>query len=232
MTSPLLDDFGYLAQGAATSAVLDGTYIPPPGTDIYAAKLLKELQVSPAVRQAPPMNIVFDTDQFSKGWRKAREFTATGPSGLTFSHFIAATYDPQLASFDATMANIPYATGYSSRRWQFGTDVMIPKSVASLRVDKSRVLLLLDPEFNQNNKALGRSAMAHAEALSQVPAEQYGSRKKHRAIEAALNKVLTQDIWRQSHAMTGLCTLSLFSVCSVSDAQWPRYFLCSLHCKK
>jgi hypothetical protein len=72
---------------------------------------------------------------------------------------------------------------------------MIPKSVASLRVDKLRTWLLLDPEYNQNNKLLGHSVMAHAEKYGQIPAEQYGSRKKHRAIEAALNKVLTQDIW-------------------------------------
>jgi hypothetical protein len=83
-------------------------------------------------------------------------------SGLTFPHFIASTYDPMLASFHATMANIPYATGYSPLLWQSGTDVMIPKSIASLRVDKLRTILLLDPEFNQNNKLLGRSLMRQA----------------------------------------------------------------------
>jgi hypothetical protein len=81
-----------------------------------------------------------------------------------------------MENLTATMANIPYATGYSPLRWQSGTDVMIPKSVASLRVDKLRTILLLDPEFNQNNKLLGRSLMSHAEKYSQMPAEQYGSR--------------------------------------------------------
>jgi hypothetical protein len=152
MTSPLLEDFGYLAQGPATTAVLNGTYTPPLGTDFYAKKLFKELKMDPRVMAAPPMKVIFSVEQHIKGWRKAREFTASGPSGLTFLHFIADTYDPMLALFDATMANIPYATGYSSLRWQSGTDVMIPKSVASLRVDKLRTLLLLDPEFNQNNK--------------------------------------------------------------------------------
>jgi hypothetical protein len=132
MTSPLVDEFGYLAQGPATNAVLKGTYIPPLGTDPYAQKLLKELKMDSSVVAAPPMKVIFSVDQHIKGWRKAREFTATGPLGLTFSHFIATTYDPVLASFDATMANIPYATGYSSISWQSGTDVMIPKSVASL----------------------------------------------------------------------------------------------------
>jgi hypothetical protein len=183
MVSPLLEDFGYLARGPATAAVLDGTYTPPPGTDPYAIKLLRELRMSPAVVASPPMKVIFSVQDHIKGWRKAREFTASGPTGVTFSHFIAGTFDSTIASFDATMANIPYTTGYSSLRWQQGADVMIPKSVASIRVDKLRTILLTDPEFNHNNKLLGRSAMAHAEALGQLPAEQYGSRKYHRSTD-------------------------------------------------
>jgi hypothetical protein len=117
MTSPLLNDFGYLAQGSATAEVLAGTYVPPAGTDMYAKKLLLQLKIDPRVAQAPPMNGTFSTAEHSKGWRKAKAFTATGPSGWTFSHFIAGTFDPLLAAFDATMANIPYATGYSSLQW-------------------------------------------------------------------------------------------------------------------
>jgi hypothetical protein len=97
--------------------------------------------MDPHVADAPPIKVTFSVDQHIQGWWKAQEFTATGPKGLTFSHFNAAL----LASFDSTMANIPYASEYSSSRWQFGTDVMIPKSTASLRVDKLRTLLLLDP---------------------------------------------------------------------------------------
>jgi hypothetical protein len=154
--------------------------------------------MDPVVANAPPIKAIFSIDQHIRGWRKAREFTASGPTGLTFSHyFIAASYDPLLASFDVTMANIPYVTGYSSICWQAGSNICIPKYVASLQVDKLRTLLLLDPEFNSNNKILGRSLMTHTETHSQIPTGQYGSRKKHRTIEAALNKVLTQDIWRQ-----------------------------------
>ena len=158
--------FGYLlAQGSATSAVLDGSYVPLPGTDVYAQKLFRELRMDPAVAEAPPRNVVFSIDQHTHRWKKVREFTATGPSGLTLLHFIAATHDPLLASFDVTMANIPYATEYSPLRWQSSTDAMIPKSTAySLRLDKLRTILLLDPEFNQNNKILlGRSLMSQAE---------------------------------------------------------------------
>ena len=43
---------------------------------------------------------------------------------------------------------------------------------ASLRADKLRMILLLDPEFNLNNKILGRSLMSQTEKFSQMPAEQ------------------------------------------------------------
>jgi hypothetical protein len=105
------------------------------------------------------------------------------------------------------MVNIPYATGYLPLRWQSGTDVMIPKTTtASLRVDKLRTILLLDPEFNQNNKMLGRSLMTQAGSYLQMPPEQYGSRKKHRSIKAALNKILIQDVWRQKKQPEVLCS--------------------------
>jgi hypothetical protein len=68
MTSPLVDEFGYLAQGPATNAVLKGTYIPPPGTDPYAQKLLKELKMDSSVAASPPMKVIFCVNQHIKGW--------------------------------------------------------------------------------------------------------------------------------------------------------------------
>jgi hypothetical protein len=166
MTSPLLEDVGYLAQGSATAEALAGTYVPPAGTDMYVKKLLLQLKMDPKVANGPPMKVTFSSAEHIKGWRKAKEFTAMCPSGWTFSHFIAATFDPLLAAFDVMMANIPCATGHSLLQWQFGTNVMIPKSVASLRVDKLGTILLLHPKFNQDNKLLGRSVMSQAKAYA------------------------------------------------------------------
>jgi hypothetical protein len=72
MTSPLVEDSGYLAQGPSTLAVLEGTYAPPPDTDIYACKLLRQLQMDPHVAAAPPMEVTFSVAQHIQGWRKAR----------------------------------------------------------------------------------------------------------------------------------------------------------------
>ena len=45
MKSPLVEDFGYLGIGENAQAVLAGTYIPPPGTNKYAAMLLEQLKI-------------------------------------------------------------------------------------------------------------------------------------------------------------------------------------------
>ena len=48
--------------------------------------------------------------------------------------------------------------------------------------------------------------VANAEKLKQIPWEAYGSRKRHRSIECAANKVLTTDIARQEHRSMALCS--------------------------
>ena len=46
------------------------------------------------------------------------------------------------------------------------------------------------------NKDAGRKLMAQAESLGEVAPEQCGSRKKHKSINACLNKILLLDISR------------------------------------
>ena len=48
--------------------------------------------------------------------------------------------------------------------------------------------------------------IANAERLNQIPWEVYGSCKRHRAIECAVNKVSTTDIARQEHRSMALCS--------------------------
>jgi hypothetical protein len=86
-----------------------------------------------------------------------------GPSGLHFGHFIAGTRDAWISQFEATMTKFPYATGYSPKRWRFGTDVMLEKKPGNFRVDKLRAILLYEADFN--NKFLGRAMMRKAELL-------------------------------------------------------------------
>ena len=60
-----------------------------------------------------------------------------------------------------------------------------------------RCIQLMDAEFNMKNKVLGRRVLRNAEEAKAIKADQCGSRKRHKAINAVLNKVLLTDALRQ-----------------------------------
>lgn len=197
MTAPLVDDLTYLGIGPQADSILRGEYQAPEGTDPFAVKLLKHLKMDPAINAAPPVPIAIPTAIWQQGWRKANERTSAGPSKLTMAHFKAGCERLHIADFEATMANIPYATGYSPKRWCNGINAMLEKKKNNFRVDCLRTIMLYDVEFNMTNKILGRDTMAQAERYGGLAPEQYGSRKQKSANDHALNKRLTFDIIRQ-----------------------------------
>jgi hypothetical protein len=75
----------------------------------------------------------------------------------------------------------------------------------NFHVNKLRAILLFEADFNHNNKKLGRTMMAHAEANNWLAPEQYGSRKQVSAIDHCLNKRLSFDIIRQFKHPAAIC---------------------------
>jgi Reverse transcriptase (RNA-dependent DNA polymerase) len=157
-------------------------------------KLVKYLQINESIQNLPGIDKYITTEEFQEGWRKCREFTATGKSGIHFGHFKASCLDPELTEFDKDMLNISLTTGYTLQRWLYGIDVMIPKKADSIRVDKLRTIVLLEADFNFLNKLIGKRVMFHAEKHNNIAKEQYGSRKKKSSILHATNKQITFDI--------------------------------------
>jgi hypothetical protein len=168
MVSPLSNDIGHLGVGSVANQILRGEYAPPPGTDPYAEKLIQHLRMEEDVASAPPMSTVITTEEHCRGWQRVRERTSSGPSGLHFGHFKAGATRRSVADFEATMANIPFATGYSPTRWQHGTDVELVKKPGNFKVTDLRTIILYDAEFNRNNAILGRRLMTKAELHSQL----------------------------------------------------------------
>ena len=133
-----------------------------------------------------------------QGWKQQKEHTSSGISGQHFGIMKAVMGNQLLADVHSSMANIPFATGFTPSRWKKGVDVFIEKKNKSSQVDKLRIILLYESDFNFNNKILGRQALENAEKFNLLAKEQYGSRKHKSAVEQVLNKQLTYDIWRQS----------------------------------
>ena len=140
------------------------------------------------------------------GWKRQKEATASEPTGLAFSHYKAAAQDPMLAEIDRFMRNLPYREGFSPDAWQFITDVEILKKAGVFDIEKMRTIQLMHSAFNMNNKQLGRDMMSFAESCQILAPEQFGSRKNHQSILAALNKRLTMDVLRQRRQAGALCS--------------------------
>jgi hypothetical protein len=205
MNGQLAEDLGFLGNTPSADAILEGRYQPPPGTSQFTAEFLHHLQYDVNAKVAPPLEIVTTSD-YTSGWKNKKEQISAGKSGWTFSHSKTCALNKTTADFEATMAHIPYVTGYAPKEWKVGVNIMIYKKVNMDRVDKLRTIVLKEADANFNDGKLGRDMMRHAEDKQMIAKEQYGSRKGHCSIDHAVNKRLTFDLFRLSRSPGALCS--------------------------
>jgi len=104
-TATLADLVGPRGTGLAAGSISDGLFVPPAGTDKWAAKPILHPVRPLAVQEATqlPNKVAAVAD----GWRRAWEMTLAGQPGLTFSQFKAQASDKETACLDAAMVNAP-----------------------------------------------------------------------------------------------------------------------------
>ena len=89
----LLEDVGYLCEGPAVSSILDGTYHVPDHLSHYTKIVfLEHLPMPEVIRNNPMGTPKIPVEDHTKGWKKARESTASEPTTLDFSHYISAAH--------------------------------------------------------------------------------------------------------------------------------------------
>ena len=206
MISPLYDILGKYGETIEAQEILSGTFEFPVEIDRYAKELLEELRTPSIVLAKGPVTLELTLPEHVLGWKRQKEATASEPTGLAFSHYKASAQDPMLAEIDRFMRNLPYREGFSPDAWQFITDVEILKKSGVFDIEKMRTIQLMHSAFNMNNKKLGRDMMYFAESCKILAPEQFGSRKNHQSILAALNKRLTMDVLRQRRQAGALCS--------------------------
>ena len=104
-------------------------------------------------------SIHLTVQEYTRSWSKPKEHTACAPGALHFGTFKAMRGSPMAAKLHTIMARIPIKTGYTPKRWNQCVDSMLPKKPDEWRPEKLRLTALLMPDFNHNNKILGRAAM-------------------------------------------------------------------------
>jgi len=98
LTSPLVEIFteaNLFTQ--AFDQVLEGTFECPPNTDPFAKCLIQALQRPENITTIPNRQL----DEITTGWCKAQEATSSVPSALHFGHYMAGTFNPTIAIFNA-----------------------------------------------------------------------------------------------------------------------------------
>jgi len=171
-------------------------------SDPYTTKLLVHLRRPPGTQDVT----IRSENEYNYGWQKARETTSSSPSGVHFGHYIAGIEDMVIAKLNRLMATIPMLTGISPTRWRTTLNVMLEKMAGNCWVEKLRIIMLFEADFNNNNKWLGKAVMAQAESNQALAEEQYGSRKGKAAGIQCLNKRLFYDYIRATCQPAALCS--------------------------
>jgi len=202
LTSPLLDTFGEHGKPKTMAQVLAGEFIPPSECDVYTKKFLMAVSRPQTISEIS-LHLL---SAYGRGWQKARETTSSSALGIHFGHYIAGTFNPEILIMNATMADIPLQTGFSYERWKTGLNIMIKKTTGDFNIEKLRIILLFEANFNANNKWIGRAVMYQVEQAQILAEEQYGSRKLKSAIHQCLNKCLLYDVIRFQRQPVALCS--------------------------
>ena len=207
MVEPLLSQFGKLGINTeAAQQVMDGQYEGPPGTHPYARQALQQFAMSDTAQAADDQSQEITIEQWTTFWKSVRENTSSGPSVMHFGVLKAGSHSVTLASLDCWMTEIPRRSGYSPLRWRKAIDAVLWKKPGIFLVEKSRTIVLFEPDFNFLNKHVSRIAMANAESFNQLAKEQYGSRKDHRSIDQGTNTRLTTDNFLLRREPGALCS--------------------------
>ena len=203
--SRLYRDLGAMGDGPEVPNVLNGTYIPPPGTSDTTVRWLKSL----AVKDSHDADTrITSWQDFQSGWDKVKEQTASGE--LHMGHFKAGARHRNIGWVHFHLSTLPMLSGYSPKRWQHGIDVMLLKSPEVYLLQKLRTIVLYKADFNHENKRLGRDLMKMALEQNLISDEQF-SQPGRSAQDNALSKRLVFDYFRFKKRSFGMCACDLKS---------------------
>ena len=203
LTSPLTEVFGSFGETSASTQVMNGTFVAP-----VTENPLTQLFIDTCEKSNHTTSMKRTPDEFKRSWKAMKE--KTGTHSIHFGHFIAACKHDHTLLVHYIMAEIPFRTGHSPRRWQQATNVMILKKSGLFDIERLRTLCLFQADFNHNNKFLGSQLMKHSVSNDMIAHEQFSITGK-KSISHALNKTLLFDNTRYQKGCLALTSCDLKS---------------------
>ena len=118
MHKDFIERVGYHAELSGANKILQGTFILPDNMDKYAIQFISQLKMQPVV-QDQVLTKAITTKSWQASWKQMKPNTFSSPFGPSFVEYIAGSCNDSIAEFDATTANIWYASGYMVCKWVY-----------------------------------------------------------------------------------------------------------------
>jgi hypothetical protein len=130
-----ISQLGWTASTELAANILEGNTTT---TNLHPCiqRIVPFLQQPATIKERGDIITTISPEDYISSWRKTKEFTSSGKSGIHFGHLKASCRDPMTMNIDRLLLEIPFRTGYTPSRWKTGIDCEIPKKANSLRVTK------------------------------------------------------------------------------------------------
>ena len=151
---PLFELLGYNADTKAGAQILEGTCVPPPGTDPATGIILQEIARMWRLMGEGEVNIIITKEGFKHYWGRTKEKTASSYPGRHFGHYKAAAHSEYLSEVHARTLSLITKTRATPGRWSRGLSVMLEKITGVALVTKLRAVLLIEADFNCHNRLI------------------------------------------------------------------------------
>jgi hypothetical protein len=138
----------------------------------------------------------YGVKEFRRTFRRTRESTACGPSGLNMSFWKALAEDDDLAEVHAFLIEVAFRLGFSYKRWKLSWHCMLKKDKKPF-LHRLRIIQLFEGDFNGALKyLLGRLLMHHVVKTNQCDKQAFGSIPGRTAHDALITLQLSYDYAR------------------------------------
>jgi hypothetical protein len=203
----LRGEFGYMANTEAARQVLNGTYRYRSDMHQGTKELLQEAGYIRAIVPKDSVETVVTTEAWKEKWSGAKERTSSSESGMHFGHYIAGRKSDIVSKHDAMKSTICLKRGFSLDRWGRGLSCMLEKIAGCSLLSKLRSILLMEADYNANNKIIYGMRMLENVRRYGLMAEEIFSEVGKTADDGALSKVLFYDIIRQCRLTAAIASV-------------------------
>jgi hypothetical protein len=179
-------------------AIYNGTLEHISLTDPALRAIVKQLRKHPLLTKM--ISPVVTTEDFISCFGCVADKTSSSPSGRHVGHYLACTdmkdeLSGLLVAVHAAMMSIPLAQGFCPERWRQVIDIMLEKIPGVPRINKLRIIQLLEADLNQVLlSAFARNISKLAQDTPGVISEHQYGRSHQTCITPVLNKLLTVQL--------------------------------------